>query len=57
LLPGRKETSGGMPPLSGEGTRDITLDDATSLLRLRNVERIAPLVVGNTSISAGNRSR
>lgn len=57
LLPGRKETSGGMSPLSGEGTRNITLDDAISLLRLRNIERIAPLIANNTSISAGNRSR
>ncbi len=57
MLPGRKETSGGMPPMTGEGTRDITLQDAQSLLRLPEVERIAPLVVGNAEISRGARSR
>ncbi len=57
MLPGRKETSGGMPPLSGEGTRDITLQDAQSLLRLPEVERVAPLIVGNSEISRGSLSR
>jgi putative ABC transport system permease protein len=56
VLPGRKETSGGMPPLSG-GTRDITLQDAQSLARLRNVEGIAALVVGKAEVSYGGRNR
>lgn len=56
IMPGRKETSGGMPPLTG-GTRDITLQDAQSLARLRNVERIAALVVGKAEASYGGRNR
>ncbi len=56
VLPGRKETSGGMPPLTG-GTRDITLQDAQSLARLRNVEGVAPLVVGKAEVSFNGRNR
>jgi len=56
VMPGRKETSGGMPPLTG-GTRDITLQDAQSLARLRNVEGVAALVVGKAEVSYGGRNR
>jgi putative ABC transport system permease protein len=56
IMPGRKETSGGMPPLTG-GTRDITLQDVQSLARLRNVEGVAALVVGKAEISYGGRNR
>lgn len=56
VLPGRKETTGGMPPLTG-GTRDITLQDAQALSRLRNVDGIAPLVVGKVEISYAGRNR
>ena len=37
LLPGKKETRGGMPPLTGESPRDITLDDASAISRLPGV--------------------
>lgn len=56
ILPGRKETSGGMPPLTG-GIRDITLQDAQALSRLRNVASVAPLVVGKLEASYSSRSR
>lgn len=56
ILPGRKETSGGMPPLTG-GTRDITLQDAQALSRLRNVDGIAPLVVGKAEVNFSGRSK
>ena len=56
VLPGRKETTGGMPPLTG-GTRDITLQDAQALSRLRNVDGIAPLVVGKAEVNYGGRSK
>jgi len=56
ILPGRKETTGGMPPLTG-GTRDITLQDAQALSRLRNVDGIAPLVVGKAEINYSGRNR
>lgn len=57
MLPGRKETTGGLPPLTGEGTRDITLEDAQSLMRISGVERIAPIVVGTSRLSISGLSR
>jgi putative ABC transport system permease protein len=57
MLPGRKETSGGIPPLTGEGTRDITLDDVEALSRLRTIRRVAPLIVGKAQTHVGGRSR
>ena len=57
ILPGRKETTGGLPPLTGEGTRDLTLADAEALLRLPGVRTVAPLVVGLTEVEAGGRNR
>ena len=40
VLPGRKETEGGIPPLTGEGTRDLTLEDATALYQLSDVKEV-----------------
>ncbi len=58
VLPGRSETSGGMPGvLSGQTTRDLTLDDAEALARDRLVHQVAPLNVGTTRIARGSRSR
>lgn len=58
VLPGRAETSGGLPgALTGETPRDLTLDDAASLAVLRGVKRYAPLNVGASEISTGGRLR
>ncbi|MGB5451814.1 MAG: ABC transporter permease [Sedimenticolaceae bacterium] len=57
MLPGRSETTGGAPPLFGETPRDLTLDDALSLLRDRSIVRVAPLTVGNAPVSHGSRER
>lgn len=57
VLPGRKETTGGLPPLTGEGTRDLTIEDAEALLHLPGVRRVAPLIVGLTEVEAGGRNR
>lgn len=57
VLPGRSETVGGPPPLLGETPRDLTLDDAMSLVRSRDVRSVAPLVAGTVSVSFGRRSR
>ena len=58
VLPGRSETTGVQPGMfAGETPRDLTLDDAESLLRIPGVERIAPLVVGSVPVSAGELSR
>ncbi|GGC06102.1 hypothetical protein GCM10011352_35400 [Marinobacterium zhoushanense] len=57
MLPGRKETTGGLPPLTGEGTRDITLEDVAALERLPEIEMVAPLIVGNAQVYVGGRNR
>jgi putative ABC transport system permease protein len=57
MLPGKKETSGGMPPLTGESPRDITLDDASAISRLAGVSAVAPLLVGMAEIRFDARRR
>ena len=57
VLPGRKETTGGMPPLTGLATRDLTLGDTEAIGRLPSVRRVAPLQAGQVEVSVGNRSR
>ncbi|MGR9085544.1 MAG: ABC transporter permease [Gammaproteobacteria bacterium] len=52
VLPGRSETTGGHPPLFGETPRDLTLDDAGSLMRSPHVAAIAPLTIGLAPVSA-----
>ncbi len=51
VLPGRKETTGGAPPIMGETPRDLTLNDAISLTRNRSVHRVAPISVGSAPVS------
>ncbi len=58
VLPGRAETAGGVPgALVGRTPRDLTLDDALALLRIRAVRRVAPLTVGSAEVSWGDRNR
>ncbi len=57
MLPGKKETSGGMPPLTGEAPRDITLDDADAISRLPGVSAVAPLLVGMAEVRFNARQR
>ena len=57
VLPGRKETSGGMPPITGLATRDLTLQDAQAIARLSSVRRVAPLQAGQVEVTVGNRNR
>lgn len=58
VLPGRTETAGGAPTMFiGDTPRDLTLDDAESLSRLRTVRRVAPIVVGETSASFKGKER
>ncbi|MEW6678642.1 MAG: ABC transporter permease [Pseudomonadota bacterium] len=58
VLPGRAETTGAAPGvLSGQTTRDLTLDDALAVSRLPGVARVAPLNVGSVQVSAGKLSR
>jgi putative ABC transport system permease protein len=57
VLPGRKETTGGIPPITGETSRDLTIDDALALYRSRAVARVAPMNVGEAPVSHGSRER
>ena len=58
VLPGRSETTGGIPGfVLGATPRDLTLDDALALLRSPAVRRIAPLIVGAGDVRFGSRIR
>lgn len=57
MLPGRKETTGGLPPLTGEGSRDITLADVAALERLSSISLVAPLIAGNAQVVYAGRNR
>ena len=51
VLPGRSETTGGMPPMMGETPRDLTLQDVEALQRSRHIKQLAPIVVGAAPVS------
>ena len=54
IFPGRKETTGGMPPVSGAAARAITLEEVNVLQRsVPGVADVAPLVVGELDIAQG----
>lgn len=58
VIPGRTETGGFSPGvLSGETPRDLTLGDAEAVMRIGQVERVSPLVIGSASASSGALSR
>jgi len=58
IFPGRSETGGFDPSSVVTSTpRDLTIDDASSLLRLSGVERISPIQVGTTEINAAGKLR
>jgi putative ABC transport system permease protein len=58
VLPGRAETSGGLPgAMMGETPRDLTLADAAALKNLAGIKRYAPLNVGASELSAAGRLR
>jgi len=58
MLPGKQETTGGIPPLTGTAARDITIDQVEILkLKISAIEAIAPLVAGNSEVSRGGLSR
>ncbi|WP_455222175.1 ABC transporter permease [Kaarinaea lacus] len=52
VIPGKSETKGNTPSVFiGETPRDLTNDDATALLRIPGVKRIAPMVIGSATVS------
>lgn len=58
VIPGRAETTGAAPGvLSGETTRDLTLDDADAVARIAWVAAVAPLNVGTAQVTRGSLER
>jgi len=58
VIPGRTETTGaGAAMLGGATPRDLTLGDARALERDPSVERLAPVIVGEATASAGALER
>jgi putative ABC transport system permease protein len=58
VLPGRTETGGINPGSFVSSTpRDLSVDDALALQRAPAVQRVAPLAVGTSELSAGGRLR
>lgn len=58
VLPGRTETTGAGPAmLSGATPRDLTLGDAQALERGPAVEKLAPVIIGEATASAGSLER
>jgi putative ABC transport system permease protein len=57
VVPGRNETTGMVPGITGV-PNDLTLQDAEALRRgLLEVRRVAPMVVASASVSFGERRR
>ena len=58
VLPGRSETAGAKPStFLGETPRDLTIADAVSLEKIRQVRRVAPIIVGEIPVSFKEKSR
>lgn len=58
ILPGRAETAGGAAGMiSGRTPRDLTLDDAMALYRIRGVHRVAPVNLVSGEVTANGRRR
>lgn len=58
VFPGRSETGGFNPAnLVTSTPRDLTVDDASSLLRVHGVSKISPIQVGTTEINAAGKLR
>ncbi len=57
VVPGRTETTGGMPGFGGT-PNDLTIDDAVAVLRrVRQIRALSPVAMGNETVSFGERSR
>jgi putative ABC transport system permease protein len=58
MIPGRKETTGGMPPMTGVAAHDITLEEMEVLQRsVPGVTDLAPMIMGNGPVSFKSRER
>jgi putative ABC transport system permease protein len=57
VVPGRTETTGGMPGMGG-APNDLTLEDARAILRgVPEVEKAAPMVIGTETLAFEERRR
>jgi len=57
VVPGKTETTGGMPGMGGV-PNDLTLEDARAVLRgVPEVEKAAPMVMGTETVAFGERRR
>ncbi|MEM8933959.1 MAG: ABC transporter permease [Acidobacteriota bacterium] len=57
VVPGKSETTGMVPGISGV-PNDLTLDDAAAIRRqVRGIRRLAPVVVATETVSRGARRR
>ena len=57
VIPGKNETRGGAPPMTAETPRDLTLDDASALLRSHYISVVAPITIGAAPVSWNQRGR
>jgi len=57
VLPGRKETTGGSPPIYGTSPRDLTLEDAQALRTIPTITAVAPIIAGTATVSNQSLSR
>jgi len=57
VLPGRKETTGGSPPMFGNAPRDLTVEDAEALRRVPGITAIAPIIAGTSTVAMTSLSR
>lgn len=58
VIPGRSETVGGTAAMvSGRTARDLTIDDAMALRRIRGIELVSPLNLMEGEVSARGRRR
>jgi putative ABC transport system permease protein len=57
MFPGRKETTGGMPPVTGNSLREITLDDMHYLAQRLPDLRLVPLIMGFSEAKQGAHLR
>ena len=57
VVPGKTETTGGMPGMGG-APNDLTLEDARALLRgVPEIEKAAPMVMGTETVAFQERQR
>jgi len=57
VVPGKTETTGGMPGMGG-APNDLTLDDARAVLRgVPEIDKAAPMVMGTETVAFGERRR